>query len=177
VSRSAISLFTAAAFIFTSASCTTLRTRDVASTADLPSWKAKVTSVVMVSGERISFSPHDPGRVRGDVITGTATARFSAPVEIQGPFSSIKRRPDGSVYEITDGTGRVYPVIGVSKESETQWTILVNDTTAQQVSLRVSEVRQISFKKNNGALTVLAVLSLTAAGVIAINMALWRYTY
>jgi hypothetical protein len=71
----------------------------------------------------------------------------------------------------------VHPVVGVSKEGETQWTILVNDTTAQQVSIRVSEVRQISFKKNNGVLTVLAVLSLTAAGVIAINMALWRYTY
>jgi len=177
VSKKATGLFALAAFVMMSVSCTTLRTRAVTSTSDLPGRKAKVASVITVSGERITFSPHNPGHVRGDVITGTATARFSAPVEIQGPFSSIKRRPDGSVYEITDGTGRVYPVIGVSKESETQWTILVNDTTAQQVSIRVSEVRQISFKKNNGVLTVLAVLSLTAAGVIAINMALWRYTY
>ncbi len=35
----------------------------------------------------------------------------------------------------------------------------------------LSEVRQISFKKTNGVLTVLAVLWPTAAGVIAINMA------
>lgn len=170
--RKIASLFTLGAFLLASASCTTMRTKDLTPALGPPGPKAKVTNVITVTGERIAFSPRDPGRVRGDAITGTASVRYNVPVEIRGPFSSIKRRTDGSVYEITDGGGRVHPVVRVAKQGEDQWTILVNDTTAQQVSVPLSDVRQISFKKKNGVLTALAIVSLVFAGVCGLTLAL-----
>ncbi len=174
--RKAISLFTLAAFVLMSSSCTTMKTRTVVTPSDLPGKGAKITSVITASGERVEFSPSGPGRIRGAVITGTAAARYSVPVEIQGPFSSIKRRPDESVYEVTDGHGRVYAVVRVSNEGDTKWTILINDTAVQPVSILLSEVKQITYRKSRPALTAIAialplVLGLVLlAGIISADM-------
>lgn len=165
--KKATSLLTLAAVVLASVSCTTMTTKPVVTPSDLPGKAAMIQSVIMTSGEHVEFSPSDPGRVRGDVIVGTAAVRYKAPVEIQGPFSSIKRRPDGSVYEITDGTGRVHPVVGVAKEGETAWTILVNDRTARPVSIPLTDVRQIRFRKINAFLTALTIASVAGLFFIA----------
>jgi hypothetical protein len=176
VFRKATSLFTLAAFVVMSVSCVTMRTKTVVAPSDLPGKGAKITSVITASGERVEFSRSGPGRIRGAVITGTAAARYSVPVEIQGPFSSIKKRPDGSVYEITDGHGRVYAVVRVSNEGDTKWTILINDTAVQPVSIPLSEVKQITYRKSRPALTAIAIAIpvvlglLLVAGIIAADM-------
>jgi hypothetical protein len=156
MSRKAITVITLAAFVLTSASCVTWRTQTIAAASDAPGKRARIVSLVKASGERVEFSNSDPGRVRGDSITGTASARLSVPIDIQGPFSSIKKRADGTVYEITDGSGRVYPVQRVLKEGNTEWSILINDRTPQPVSIPLSDVRQIRFKKTNSFLTAIA---------------------
>ena len=140
---------------------------------DVPDESARISRVVLASGERIDFSPADPGRVqpadpeeperpgrqpsRGILIQGTAVARLSVPVEIQGPFSSIKRRADGTVYEITDASGLVYPVQRVLKEGDAQWSVLINDRTVQPVSILLSDVRQVWFEKSYPGMTMLGV--------------------
>lgn len=166
--RKATSLFTLAAFVLMSASCTTLKTKAVFMPSELAGLHAKIAAVVKASGERVEFSPSGLGRVRGDAVTGTAQARYGVPVEIQGPFSSIKRRPDGSVYKITDGSGREHAVVRVSNEGDTTWTILINDTTVQPVSIPLSEVKQITYRKPNPALTAIAIAIPVVLGLILV---------
>ena len=127
-------------------------------------------SVVKASGERIDFSKSDPGRVRGLVITGTAVSGLSAPIDIQRPFSSIKERDDGTVYEITDKSGRVYAVQSVLKEDEIQWSVIIKERTAQRVSIPLSDVRQVRFKKINPALTLIAMAVPVSLGLLYLAM-------
>lgn len=162
MSKKTVSVFTLAAFVAFSASCTTMRTRAVVSPADAPGPHAKIAGLVRSSGERVEFAPSAPGRVREGAITGVARARYKVPVEIQGPFSSVKRRPDGEVYEITDGGGRVHQVIGVVREGDTAWTILINDLTPQPVSIPLSDVREVRSKSINPVMTALL------GGVVAV---------
>jgi hypothetical protein len=173
VFRKATSLFTLAAFVLMSASCTTLKTKAVFMPSELAGLHAKIAAVVKASGERVEFSPSGLGRVRGDAVTGTALARYGVPVEIQGPFSSIKRRPDGSVYKITDGSGREHAVVRVSNEGDTTWTILINDTTVQPVSIPLSEVKQITYKKPNTALTAIAIAIPVVLGLIVVAVIIY----
>jgi hypothetical protein len=158
MSRKTITVITLAAFVLTSTSCTMWRTKNINGISDVPSKSAKIMSVVKASGERIDFSNSDPGRIRGGSITGTAVAGLSVPIDIQRPFSSIKKRADGTVYEITDGSGRVYGVQSVLKEGEAQWSVLINDRTVQRVSIPLSDVRQIRFKKTNTIMSAIAIV-------------------
>ena len=166
--RKATSLLTLAAFVLMSASCATLKTKAVFKPSELAGSHAKIVTVVKASGERIEFSPSGPGRVRGDAVTGTAQARYGVQVEIQGPFSSIKRRPDGSVYRITDRSGREHAVVRVSNEGDATWTILINDATVQPVSIPLLEVKQITYRKPNRALTAVAIAIPVVLGLILV---------
>lgn len=148
---------TLAAFILASASCTMWRTKDISTVRDVPDRSTRIESVLKASGEHINFAKSDPGRIHGFVIEGTALARLSVPIEIQGPFSSIKKRADGSVYEITDSDGRVHQVQRVLKEGDGRWSILINDMTTQPVSIPLSEVRQIHFKESRPLLAFIAI--------------------
>jgi len=146
-----------AVLVLLTASCVTWRTKDIGGIRDAPGNAARIMTVVKMSGERIVFAKSDPGRVRGQTIQGTALARFSVPLEIKGPFPSIKERPDGSVYEITDGAGRVHLVYRVLKRGDAEWSILVNDRTARPVSIPLADVRQIRYKRHSFVLSFLAV--------------------
>ena len=172
--RKAITAITLAAFVLTSASCTMWRTKNIGSISDAPDESARIISVVMASGERIDFSPADPGRVqptgpegperpgrrasRGILIKGTAVGRFSVPVEIKGPCSSIRKRADGTVYEITDASGRAYPVQRVLKEGDARWSILTYDRTVEPVSILLSDVLQVRFKQSYPGMTLLVII-------------------
>lgn len=164
MARKAASLFTLAAFVLASTACMTTRTKTITAPSDLPGSRAKIVSLVKTSGEQVDFTPSGPGRVRGPVIVGTAAARLSVPVTIEGPFSAIQRRPNGSVYALTDGSGRVHSVQRVLREGELRWSILINDRTARPVSIPVLEVSRIRFRKVNTILTILAVAVPVAFG-------------
>ena len=164
MSRKAVAAITLAAFVLTSTSCMIWRTKNIRWISDVPDESAKIMSLVKTSGERIDFSSADPGRVwpgrhdsPGVLIKGTAVARFSVPVEIPRPFSSIRKRADGTVFEITDGSGRLHSVQRVLKEGDALWSVLINDRRAQPVSILLSDVRQVRFKKSYPGLTFLAV--------------------
>ena len=187
--RKAIGAITLAAFVLTSSSCTMWRTKNIRSISDVPGESARIISVVLASGERIDFSPADPGRVqptgpegpelpgrhprRGILIKGTAVGRHSVPVEIQGPFSSIGKRADGTVFEITDVSGRVYPVQRVLKEGDARWSILTYDRTVQPVSIPLSDVFQVRFKQSYPGLTLLVImgssLGLLYLGILSLD--------
>jgi len=157
MNRRAVAAITLTSFVITSTSCMMWRTKVIDGISGAPGKGARIMSVVKASGERIDFSNSDPGRVRGLLVEGTAVARLSMPIDIQGPFSSIRKRADGNVYEITDGNGRVYAVQRVLKEGNVQWSILINDRTVQYVSIPLGEVRQVRFKKINPTLTIIAI--------------------
>lgn len=112
----------------------------------------------------------------GKAITVITWAAFVLTVEIQEPFSSIKRRADGTVYEITDGNGRAYAVQRVLKEDDARWSILVNDRTVQPVSILLTDVRQVWFEKGYPGMTILGVAGV-ALGLLylAITSGLSRY--
>lgn len=167
MSQRAISLFTLAGFVLLATSCVTWRTKNIGGITDAPGWGAMVMTVVKTSGERIEFAKSDPGRVRGQAIQGTALVRFSVPLEIQGPFSAIKARPDGSVYEVTDGAGRVHQVLRVLKRGDAEWSILIIDRTTRPVSIPLTDVRQIRFKRHSPFLTFLAVAVPLSLGLYA----------
>jgi len=157
----------AAAVVLLTVSCMTWRTKEIGGIRDAPGGSARIMTVFKMSGERVVFAKSDPGRVRGQAIEGTALARFSIPLEIKGPFDAIKERPDGSVYEITDGAGRVHQVYRVLKRGDAEWSILVNDSTARPVSIPLADVRQIQYKKPSFVLSFLAITVPLTLGLYA----------
>ena len=167
MSRKASALFTVAAFVLFTASCTTWSTKEIYSEVDYPRQDKKVLSVVKESGERVEFSKAEPGRVWGDAIVGPAAVTMKS-VEVEGPFLMIKKGFDGSIEEITDAKGRVYYVRTVLKEEPNKLTIEARTLTTQAVSIPLSEARLVKLKKFNIILTALAITSAGAAAFVAL---------
>ena len=161
--RKATSLFTLAAFVLISVSCTIVKTVDVR-TAPPPGHRARIIRLVKTSGESVLFS--GVGRVDGSAIKGQAVV--SVQERIPAPVSSVKERADGSVYEIVDRDGRVHPVSRVLSKGENEWTILVLGGTVQSVSIPLSEVVLIEYRKTDTALTILAITP-----VVALTLLIW----
>jgi len=157
----AITVITLAAFVLVSASCTMIRTADLTK-ADRPGERARILDLVMNSGVPIVFS--GSGRIRGSMATGMAVVGVEE--RIPAPLSSIRKRHDGTVYEIVDRAGRIHPVLGVLNEGETEWTIFAPGSTVQSVSIPLSEVRQVRFRKNNTILTAIAVAVPVSLGLL-----------
>ena len=151
-----------------SASCMTWRTKDVMTAADWPREGQKVLSVVKASGEYVRFSRSNPGLAHGGVIYGLTAAFVEEPLEVEGPFRSVKKRSDGAVYEVTDRTGRVYPVREVLRAEGDKLTILENRQVPAAVSVPFEEARLIRVKGTNMPLTLLAI-----AGGLAGAWFLW----
>ena len=161
--RKATSLFTLAAFVLISVSCTIVKTVDVR-TAPPPGHRARIIRLVKTSGESVVFS--GVGRVDGSTIKGQAVV--SVQERIPAPVSSVKERPGGSVYEIVDRDGRIHPVSGVLIKGENEWTILVPGGTVQSVSIPLSEVVLIEYRKTDAALTILAITP-----VVVLTLLIW----
>ena len=152
-----------AAFISFSASCTTWGTKEVKTLAQRLPENSAVLSVVKNSGEVISFSKSNPGRVRGYAVVGTPAEKR---VEIMGPVRSTKARADGSIYEIVDAKGQVYTVLRVLNRNDDRMTFLAADWV--QVSIPLSEAREIEIKRGNPFLTTLAVIGGAAGGLFIV---------
>ncbi len=165
--KRAVILFTLACFSLSSTSCTMMATKNVAP-YDHPGQKAKIISLVKKSGNIVVFSGADPGRVLGDTITGTAIVGVEE--RIPSPIPTIRKRADGSVYEIVDRDGRTHLVWKVLDQGETGWTILAAGNAAQRISVPLSEVSQVRYKKTNVALTILAIAVPMALGLVVLGV-------
>ncbi len=105
-------------------------------------------SLVKKSGATVMFSANaDPGRIVGNAIVGTAVGGAWESVEIAKPVSLVKKRADGSVYEITGRDGRVYPVGLVRSEDADKMVIFVGATQPAPVSVPLSEIASVKIRR------------------------------
>jgi len=163
--RKIVTVITLAAFVLFSISCTIARTMETTK-FNHPGRRAKIVNLIKESGERVVFS--GCGRMEGDTITGMADAGIEK--HIPTPFSAIKEGADGSVFEIIDRNGQAHQVLAVLQKGETGWTILARGGMIRQVSIPLSEVRQVTYTKINTGLTILALAPLAALGLILLGV-------
>jgi hypothetical protein len=172
--RSAVRGLTAAAQAFLSTACMTWATKDIRTVADWPRQNQKVLSVVTASGGLVQFDKSSPGRMQGSAIYGLATTFAKEPIELEGPFPSVRKRADGSVFEVTDRNGKVYGVKEVLKTEEDRMIVLERSTGPAVVSVPIADARLIKVRKTNGPLTFLAIMGVLGGvyfGGVAISLA------
>lgn len=86
------------------------KTREINTTADYPADGRKVLSVVKSSGEAVWFSKSSPGRIAGNAVVGEGVEVAGKRTEIARPVQSIKKRADGTIFQVTDSSGRVHAI-------------------------------------------------------------------
>jgi hypothetical protein len=165
--RKAVAMVTMAAFLLFSTGCLSWGTKEVRTTADYPRPGKRVLRVVKRSGEVIEFSRAAPARIVGNEVVGTPASLGERDVEIQGPFPLIRRLADGTVTEVTDAKGRVWSVRKVLKEEPNRMIIRVVDSMTGTVVIPLSEIWQITNRRMNVGLTVLAILGTGGLGFLA----------
>ena len=166
--RRASVLFTVAAFAVFSASCTMWPTREIRTEADYPSQGRQVASVVKTDGEIVEFTKSHPGIIRRDAVEGAARVLVKGRVEIRGPFALIKKRADGTISEVTDAIGKVHYVQSVLNEGPDVMTIQESSSEVRTVSIPLSDVRLVKYKKANVVLTLMALAAGGAVGLMAL---------
>lgn len=167
MSKKAVALVTTVVFVLFSTGCLSWGTKDVRTTADYPRPGKRVLRVVKRSGEVIEFSRAAPARIVGNEVVGTPASLGERDVEIQGPFPLIKRLADGTVTEVTDAKGRVWSVRKLLNEEPNRMIIRVVDSMTGAVVIPLSEIRQITNRRTNVGLTVLAILVTGGLGFLA----------
>jgi hypothetical protein len=136
---------TLAAFLAASNACMMWGTRGIETAAKYPKQDRKIFSLVKKSGETVLFSASAPGRVRGDSIVGAALSWEN--VEIRKPVAVVKKRNDGSVYEIHTSDGRIIPVGKVLFDDADKIVIVAGDAKVTPVTVPLSEVASIKVRK------------------------------
>jgi hypothetical protein len=157
---------TLAALLIVSVSCMSVRTKAIISPADYASYKPRIVGVVTASGEDYVFSASAPARLWGGNIVGTATAVGGGRVELAGPFRSVMKRSDGTIYQVTDSSGRVHAVRQVVQEGPDKLVFIAVSSDSRQVSIPFSEVRLLRYKKTNALLTMAG----SAGGYLALTI-------
>jgi hypothetical protein len=163
-----LALFMALSFVVFSSACTYWPTRAIRTERDYPAPGRKVARVVKANGEVVDFSGPGHGRVLIDKVQGPAAVSVERTVELQRPFRSAKKRADGTVSEITDAAGRVHYVLSIEKEGPDSLVIKEKRTETQVVSIPLSEVRLIKYRKTNAIMTAMALAALAAAGLFVL---------
>jgi|PlaIllAssembly_1097288.scaffolds.fasta_scaffold57676_2 hypothetical protein len=166
--------FTLATFIASSSACMTWGTRRIQTTAPNPKQGAKIQSLVKRSGATVVFSAADPGRVVGNAIVGTAVGGAWESVEIAKPVPLVKRRDDGSVYEITDRDGRVHPVGLVQSEDADKMVIFIGATQPAPVSVPLAEIASVKIRRFGIVKTALALGGLFCVGFVTLMVIMSR---
>lgn len=141
-----------------STACMTWATKDVRTVADWPRQNQKVLSVVTASGGLVQFDKSSPGRMQGNAIYGLAVQYAKDPIEIEGPFPSVKKRVDGAVYEVTDRTGKVYGVKEVLKAEGDRMIVVERSAGPVVVSVPIADARLVKVRKTNVPLTFVAIV-------------------
>jgi hypothetical protein len=167
-------LFTVAAFVLFTASCSMWPTREIRTEADYPSQNRRVLTVVKTNGEVVEFSKQDPGLVLGDEIRGTARVLVNEKTEIEGPFPLVKRRADGTIAEVTDAQGKVHYVRTVLREEPNRLVVQERYSARLPIAIPLSDVRLVTYKKTNTVLTIAAIAVGGALGLFA--LAVYAYS-
>ncbi len=163
-----------AALACLSSACMTWATKDIRTVADWPRQNQKVLSVVTASGGLVQFDKSSPGRMQGKAIYGLAVLYAKDPIELEGPFPSVRKRADGGVFEVTDRTGKVYGVKEVLKTEEDRMIVLERSTGPVVVSVPIADARLVKVRKTNVPLTFLAIMGVLGGvyfGGLAISLA------
>ena len=155
-----------AALLFASVSCMSVTTKAILSPADYVSYKPRIVGVVTASGEDYAFSASAPARLWAGNIVGTATVVSGERVELAGPLRSVMKRSDGTIYQVTDSSGRVFKVREVVQEGPDKLVFVAESSRPQPVSIPFSEVRLLRYKKTNALLTAAG----TGAGYLALGI-------
>ena len=161
-------LFTVLSFVVSSTACLSWSTREIRSEGDYPEPGSKVARVVKTDGEIVDFTGRGLGRRLHERVEGAALVPVEREVELQGPLTSIKKRADGTISEITDAAGRVHDVISVEREGPDRLVIKERRMETRIVSIPLSEVRLIKYRAVNGILTAMAVAAAGAAGLVGL---------
>jgi hypothetical protein len=161
-------LFTVAAFVLFTASCSMWPTREIRTEADYPSQNRRVLTVVKTNGEMVEFSKQDPGLVMGDEIRGTARVLVNEKTEIEGPFPLVKRRADGTIAEVTDAKGQVHFVRTVLREEPDRLVVQERYSARLPIAIPLSEVRLVTYKKTNTVLTAASIAIVGTLGLFAL---------
>jgi hypothetical protein len=145
----------------------TLRTREIRTTADYPSSRVRILSAVTHLGTEYFFTKAVPGRLEGDRIVGPATA-YGERIEIEAPFTEVKKRDDGTVYEVVDREGRTHSVQRVVSASQDKMTVVVAGRKSERVSIPLSEIRSIQARRTDPIKTLIMVPVVGFLGLIAL---------
>jgi hypothetical protein len=164
--KKAAACITLAAFLVASNGCMTWGTRGLEAVPRYPEQDSKIWSLVKRTGETVVFPASAPGRVLGDAIVGTALSREN--IELRKPVPIIKKRDDGSVYEITTSDGRTIPVEKVLSEDADKIVIFGGTPTLAKVSIPLSEVVSIKVRKFNYLKVGLLFAGACAVGAVVI---------
>lgn len=155
MTRKTTTSLTLAAFAFSTTACMTVQTRHIRTAAEYPPPKARILVARTADGAEYTFPKSSPGRVLGMTIKGTAIVSGEK-VALEGPFGEVRKREDGSVYEVVDGAGRTWPVIRVLSSAGDSMAVQVAGTRTASVTVPLSEVRTVRIRKLAVAATALA---------------------
>jgi hypothetical protein len=160
--------FTILSFAVFSTACVYWPTREIRNEGDYPAPGRKVARVVKANGEVVDFTGPGLGQVLIDKVQGPAVVSVERTVELKEPLGLVKKRADGTVSEITDASGWIHYVLSIEKEGSDSVIIKERRTETQVVSIPLSEVRLIQYRKTNAILTAMALAAVAAAGIIVL---------
>jgi hypothetical protein len=160
--------FTILSFIVSSSACVYWPTKAIRNEGDYPAPGRKVARVVKANGEVVDFTGPGHGLVLIDKVQGPALVSFEQTVELKKPLGLVKKRADGTVSEITDARGWVHYVLAIEKEGPDSLVIKERRTETQVVSIPLSEVRLIKYRKTNVIMTAMALAAFAATALTVI---------
>ncbi len=167
-----ISIFTMLAFIVFSLSCTITKNMRLDAANVRESGRIKILQVVKKSGEIVEFSKKQPGRVLNKSIIGIAE-RVTQEIEIDiTDVEHNKCNENGEVYEIMTIDGKVYKdFVGEVKKEKERYIFTTILKSHIEVSIPISEVKQVSFEGKKLNIPILVVLGIIVVVIIIILVA------
>lgn len=171
--RKSIAVFVLVCFVVFSEGCMTWGMKKVGTTAPSPKQGVRIVSLVKTSGATVLFSRSSPGRIMGNAVVGTAIGGAWEKVEVQKPLSLVRKRSDGTVYEIVGRDGRIYPVGSVVSEDAGKIVFFIVAIQPTPVSVPLAEIAAVQLRRFSPIKTAFLLAGLLAAGFAA-GLALYK---
>lgn len=164
-----VSLITMVAFIVFSLSCYTMQKKKIETVAVKKREKIAILGVVKKSGDIVEFVKKNPGRISKDCIIGIA-ASVTEDVEIdRANIKGTNIDEKGKISSFTTKDGKIYNVLNGSLcEEKDKFVFTATYVSHELISIPLSDVKTIRFKKYDFLATLLAVIC-----VIGLNYVLW----
>jgi hypothetical protein len=174
--KKTITYFTLIAFIFFTISCCTVYTtkkKRADEAVGLEGKKVQILAVLTTSGEHIEFPKHQPGRISGANIVGSAEmAQAAEELELdKSDIQSIKRIED-AITEILTKDGKTYRIIPETVKEEKDKVTFSYFTygPSKSISIPLSEVELVWVKSVDPGLTFLSVMGGIAAATLVAGL-------